>query len=92
MSYEVSAKIQGALDQLLAQESVKSALAFAEQDADQTLENQIELCKIEAPTFHEENKAARYAQFYKDLGLDDVHIDKHGNVASAAAPATASAC
>ena len=80
MSYEVSAKIQGALDQLLAQESVKSALAFAEQDADQTLENQIELCKIEAPTFHEENKAARYAQFYKDLGLDDVHIDKHGNV------------
>ena len=57
MSYEVSAKIQGALDQLLAQESVKSALAFAEQDADQTLENQIELCKIEAPTFHEENKS-----------------------------------
>ena len=39
-----------AVDQLLAQESVKSALAFAEQDADQTLENQIELCKIEAPT------------------------------------------
>ena len=54
MSYQVSANIQETLDKLLALPQVQKALEFAQQDADQTLENQIELCKIEAPTFHEE--------------------------------------
>lgn len=80
MDYQVSKKISDTLAQILALDSVQKALDFAEKDADNTLDNQIELCKIEAPTFHEENKAARYAQFYQELGLDDVHIDPHGNV------------
>ena len=80
MSYQVSANIQETLDKLLALPQVQKALEFAQQDADQTLENQIELCKIEAPTFHEEKKAARYAEMYKELGLENVHIDRHGNV------------
>ena len=53
MSYQVSANIQETLDKLLALPQVQKALEFAQQDADQTLDNQIELCKIEAPTFHE---------------------------------------
>ena len=80
MSYQVSSNIQETLDKLLALPQVQKALEFAQQDADQTLENQIELCKIEAPTFHEEKKAARYAEMYKELGLENVHIDRHGNV------------
>ena len=80
MNYEVSPKVRQTLDKLLALESVQKAMAFAEQDAEQTLENQIELCKIEAPTFHEQQKAARYAEMYQELGLKDVHIDEHGNV------------
>lgn len=80
MNYEVSPKVRQTLDKLLALESVQKAMAFAEQDAEQTLENQMELCKIEAPTFHEQQKAARYAEMYQELGLKDVHIDEHGNV------------
>ena len=80
MKYEVSPKVRQTLDRLLALDSVKKAMAFAEQDAEQTLENQIELCKIEAPTFHEQQKAARYAEMYQELSLKDVHIDDHGNV------------
>lgn len=80
MNYEVSPKIRQTLDKLLALDSVKKAMAFAQQDAEQTLENQMELCRIEAPTFHEQKKAARYAEMYKELGLKEVHIDDHGNV------------
>ena len=80
MKYELSPKVRQTLDRLLALDSVKKAMAFAEQDAEQTLENQIELCKIEAPTFHEQQKAARYAEMYQELSLKDVHIDDHGNV------------
>lgn len=80
MNYEVSPKIRQTMDKLLALDSVKKALEFARQDADQTLENQMELCRIEAPTFHEQKKAARYAEMYQELGLKDVQIDGHGNV------------
>ena len=69
MKYEVSPKVRQTLDRLLALDSVKKAMAFAEQDAEQTLENQIELCKIEAPTVHEQQKAARYAEMYQELSL-----------------------
>lgn len=79
MDYVISKKVSETLEKLLAQESVQKALAFAQADADQTLENQIELCKIEAPTFHEQNKAARYAELLTEAGLQNVHIDSHGN-------------
>lgn len=80
MNYEISPAISLMLQNLLSQQKVKEALAFIEKDADQTLENQIELTKIEAPTFHEAKKAARYREFYEELGLSDVHIDSAGNV------------
>lgn len=80
MDYNVSQKTKDVLAQITTLDCVKAALAFIEKDADNTLANQMELVQIEAPTFSEAKKAARYKDFYKELGLTDVHIDKFGNV------------
>jgi len=80
MSYVVSPKVKELLEQIIALKEVQTALKFIEDDQDQTLENQIELTKIEAPTFHEENKAKRYLEMFKDLGLENAEIDSYGNV------------
>ena len=80
MSYTVSQKIKDLLTQIVELDEVKAALKFIEDDQDQTLDNQIELTKIEAPTFHEENKAKRYLEMFKELGLENAEIDAYGNV------------
>tara|TARA_B110000285_G_scaffold109315_1_gene124064 strand:+ start:1878 stop:3113 length:1236 start_codon:yes stop_codon:yes gene_type:complete len=45
-----------------------------------TLERHIILTEIEAPPFKEEKRAAVFAEYYRDLGMDSVWIDSEGNV------------
>ena len=45
-----------------------------------TLERHIALTEIEAPPFKEEKRAAVFAEYYRDLGMDSVWIDSEGNV------------
>jgi len=80
MSYNASQKVKDLLEKIVSLEEVQTALKFIEDDQDQTLENQIELTKIEAPTFHEENKAKAYLEMFKNLGLENAEIDSYGNV------------
>ena len=42
--------------------------------------DQIALTEIEAPPFHEEVRAAYFAERLRELGLTNVRIDKEGNV------------
>ena len=35
--------------------------------------------KIPAPTFHEREKALAFCEYLKELGLEDVHLDRFGN-------------
>lgn len=79
MEYSVSEKVQGALDALTAQEKVAAALRFMEEDQEQIIDRQIELTLIPAPTFHEERKAARLLEMFREEGLSDCHIDEYGN-------------
>ncbi len=58
--------------------SVQKALAFIEQDADHTLEQQIELALIPAYSNHEEQKAARFAQMMQEMGYETIQ-DEVGN-------------
>jgi tripeptide aminopeptidase len=46
----------------------------------QTLTDQIRLCQIPAPTFHERRRALALAQEFRDAHLTDVRIDQAGNV------------
>lgn len=79
MEYQVSKKIQDALNALTEDEKVARALRFMEEDQEQIIDKQIELTLIPAPTFHEERKAARLLEMFQEEGLTDCHIDEYGN-------------
>ena len=66
--------------QILSTEKVQLGLAFIEADHDNTICEQKEIVLVEAPTFHEANRAKDYAERLSALGLKDVHIDPYGNV------------
>ncbi len=79
MSYQVSEQIQAKVDALTANEAVQKALKFMEDDHETIVDKQCELALIAAPTAHEENKAARMLEMFKEEGLEDCHIDEFGN-------------
>lgn len=76
----VKSEIRKAFEQILELEAVKQGLNFIEEDQPRTIEEQKTMVAIESPTFAEGQRAAFYAETLKNLGLVDVHIDKHGNV------------
>ena len=61
------AAIQAAIDAIKASEA-------------QTIEDQVRLCEVEAPPFKESKRAEVYAKMFRELGLQNVRIDKAGNV------------
>ena len=79
MEYQVSEKVSRLFRQVLSLEEVQKALAFVEADAEQSIEDQVALTLIEAPTFHEEARAKAYAEYLGKLGLEDAHVDEFGN-------------
>ena len=65
---------------LLQDATVKAALAAARADEARTLAEQVEICEVEAPPFKEAARAEVYARKFRELGLQNVRIDKAGNV------------
>lgn len=82
MAYKVSQKVRSALDALTADEKVRKALAFQEEDQEEILQKQMELTLIPAPSHHEEQKARRLLEMFRAEGLEDCHIDEYGNAVS----------
>jgi acetylornithine deacetylase/succinyl-diaminopimelate desuccinylase-like protein len=66
--------------QILAQPDVKLAMETIRSTESQFVDKQIELCEIPAPPFHEEARAAHLADLFREAGLENVRIDKVGNV------------
>jgi acetylornithine deacetylase/succinyl-diaminopimelate desuccinylase-like protein len=79
-SYEVKEKIRATFTQLMQLAQVKKGLEFLEADQDRCIAEQKVLVTVEAPTFAEEKRAQYYAERLKEQGLQNVHIDKQGNV------------
>ena len=79
MEYKVSEKVQKKFDTLTKDAKVQKALQFMEEDQDTVIDKQIELTLIPAPTNHEQKKAARLLEMFKEEGLTDCHIDEYGN-------------
>lgn len=77
---QVADKIEKTFGQMITNQKVKVALDFIEADQPQTKQDQIDLVQIEAPTGHESQRAEAFAECLKELGLEDVHIDRGGNV------------
>jgi acetylornithine deacetylase/succinyl-diaminopimelate desuccinylase-like protein len=60
--------------------AVKSALEAAKRNEPRFIEEQIRICEIPAPPFHEDVRGKELARLFQEAGLEGVHIDKVGNV------------
>ena len=65
---------------LLKDAAVSAAVAAVKANEPWVLEEQARLCEIPAPPFKETARAKAYAQAFRELGLENVRIDKVGNV------------
>lgn len=67
-------------EQILAQPAVKSAMDEIRGGESHFIDEQVRVCEIAAPDFHEEKRAAEMADLFRKEGLENVRIDKAGNV------------
>jgi tripeptide aminopeptidase len=65
---------------LLGDPHVKQALAAAERNEPDILNEQVRLCEIPAPPFKEQARAEAMREVFTGLGLQNVRIDEVGNV------------
>jgi acetylornithine deacetylase/succinyl-diaminopimelate desuccinylase-like protein len=66
--------------EILAKPEVQRAMATIKESESHFVDEQIRLCEIPAPPFHEDKKGAELARLFKAAGLQNVRIDKAGNV------------
>jgi acetylornithine deacetylase/succinyl-diaminopimelate desuccinylase-like protein len=66
--------------QLANDASVRAAFDAARRNDAATIEQQIHVCEIPAPPFHEEARGLELKKLFDALGLREVRIDKAGNV------------
>jgi acetylornithine deacetylase/succinyl-diaminopimelate desuccinylase-like protein len=69
--------------QLMQTPEIKAALEAAKRNEPHFIEEQIRICEIPAPPFKEEVRAQELSRLFKQLGLENVRIDKAGNVIGA---------
>lgn len=81
MDYCVSQKNRDLMQKIWNMPKVQDALRFLEEEQDYSTEEQIELCLIEAPTYHEKARAARYAEKFREIGIiHDISMDEKYDV------------
>jgi acetylornithine deacetylase/succinyl-diaminopimelate desuccinylase-like protein len=67
------------ISDLMKNEKVRRAFEFLREIEPQTIEEQIKITEIPAPTFKEAKRAEYFRQRFTELGLQNVRIDKAGN-------------
>ena len=60
--------------------AVKAALDAVKANEPQTIEDQIRFCQIPAPSFKEEIRGKELEKVFQQIGLQNVRVDKVGNV------------
>lgn len=80
INLSVKDEVTGVYQRLMANVGVQQALAFAEADHVNTIEEQVAITEIPAPPFHEEFRRQDYQLRLQKLGLSDVKVDNEGNV------------
>jgi tripeptide aminopeptidase len=60
--------------------AVKAALDAARRNESHFIDEQIRVCQIPAPPFHEEARGKELERLFNSMGLANVRIDKAGNV------------
>jgi tripeptide aminopeptidase len=67
------------ISDLMKNEKVRRGFEFLREIEPQTIEEQIKITEIPAPTFKEAKRAEYFRQRFTELGLQNVRIDKAGN-------------
>jgi tripeptide aminopeptidase len=65
---------------LMEDPTIKAALEAVKRNEPHFIEEQVRICEIPAPPFHEEERGKELERLFKGLGLKNVRIDKAGNV------------
>jgi tripeptide aminopeptidase len=60
--------------------TVKAALDAVKRNEPHFIDEQVRICEIPAPPYHEEARGKELERLFKAMGLQNVHIDKAGNV------------
>ena len=79
-SQPARAQRPAALDALMQQPAVKAALDAAKASEPQTLADQVRFCEVPAPPFKEGPRANVLRAEFERIGLQNVRIDRAGNV------------
>lgn len=72
--------LEASVDKLAKHPTVVAAFGALQSDNAWTLDQQASICQIPAPPFKEQARAAEYAKRFRELGVQNVRIDKEGNV------------
>lgn len=65
---------------LMEDPTIKAALDAVKRNEPHFIEEQVRICEIPAPPFHEEARGKELERLFKGLGLQNVRTDKAGNV------------
>lgn len=65
---------------LLSEPAVKAALDAAKRNEPKFIDEEVRICEIPAPPFHETERGQELQRLFTGLGLKDVRMDKAGNV------------
>lgn len=79
----VASAQDGAADigpRLMAEPAIRQALDAVRTNEPEMLREQVRLCEIPAPSFHEQARAAVMKKHFEELGLVNIRIDAVGNV------------
>ena len=68
------------LKRLMETAPVKAALAAVKADEPRTIRDQIRFCEIPAPEFKEQERGKELQRVFQEIGLENVRVDKAGNV------------
>src|SRR3984893_7385510 len=66
--------------ELIRQPSVKAALEAAKRNEPKFIAEQVRICEIPAPPYKEEQRGQELKRLFANMGLQNVRIDKAGNV------------
>jgi len=75
-----SAFAADAPSQILVRPEVQAAMVAIKANEPHFIEEQVRLCEIASPPFHEDKRAAELARLFTQAGLVNVRIDHAGNV------------
>ena len=65
---------------LLREPTIKAALEAAQRNEPKFIDEQVRICEIPAPPFHETERGKELQRLFSGLGLKDVRMDSAGNV------------